>query len=348
LLDEFAIDLNAAERADLYLIDIQRDQVEGVRAFVKNATGNEAQIIPTIRSRINQINGRVVNPDRVEVNDQRGLLGREYILTYRNTLDESETTLAGQFWNAPTSADAEAEVSVEELLNRELKLQLNDRVTFDVLGKQITARVTHIRRVDWRNARTGFLVIFRPGPLDNAPTMYVSAIKGPAPKTNDNARARFQRDLVAKFPNVSYVDVFDILEVARDIIGNVSLTVTFVGGFVFLSGLLILMGSIAMTKFHRLYESAILKTLGAKRKLIVTTLLVEYGVLGLLAGTLGSLAAIALTWAVSKYGLEISWRFVPSVNLLGVALATLLVMLVGVLSSWDVLVKKPLGILRAE
>ena len=346
LLDEFAIDLNAAERADLYLVDIQRDQLEPLRAFVKNATGAEPQLIPTIRSRINQINGKDVNPDRVEINDQRGLLGREYVLTYRNALDEVETTLAGQFWNSPTTD--EPEISIEELLNKELKLQLNDRVTFDVLGKQITARVSHIRRVDWRNARTGFLVVFRPGPLDNAPTMWVSAIKGPAPNTADKARARFQRDLVAAFPNVAYIDVFDLLEVARDLIGNVSLTVSFVGGFVFLSGVLILIGSIAMTKFHRLYESAILKTLGAKRKLIVTILLVEYGVLGLLAGALGSSAAIALTWAVCKYGLEIGWRFIPSVNLLGMALAALVVMSVGVVSSWDVLVKKPLGILRAE
>jgi putative ABC transport system permease protein len=261
-------------------------------------------------------------------------------------MDEVETSLAGQFWDSPVTG--EPEISIEELLNKELNLQLNDRVTFDILGKPITARVTHIRRVDWRNARTGFLVVFRPGPLDNAPTMYVSPIKGPPPNTVDKARARFQRDLVAKFPNVSYVDVFDILEVARNIIGNVSLTVSFVGGFVLLSGLLILVGSIAMTKFHRLYESAILKTLGAKRKLIITTLLVEYGVLGLLAGALGSLAAIALTWAVSKYGLEIGWRFVPSVNVLGVAAAAVLVMIVGVVSSWDVLVKKPLGILRAE
>jgi putative ABC transport system permease protein len=347
LLDEFAIDLNAAERADLYLVDIQRDQVEPLRAFVKNTTGVDPQLIPTIRSRINQINGKDVNPDRVQVNDQRGLLGREYVLTYRNALDEVETTLAGQFWNSPTTSE-EPEISIEELLNKELGLQLNDRVTFDILGKQITARVTHIRRVDWRNARTGFLIVFRPGPLDEAPTMWVSAIKGPAPNTADKARARFQRDLVATFPNVAYIDVFDILEIARDIIGNVSLTVSFVGGFVFLSGLLILIGSIAMTKFHRLYESAILKTLGAQRKLIVTTLLVEYGVLGLLAGVMGSCAAIALTWAMCKYGLEIGWRFIPSVNLWGIVLAAVVVMLVGVASSWDVLIKKPLGILRAE
>jgi putative ABC transport system permease protein len=345
LLDEFSVDLNNAERADIYLVDIQRDQLVGLSEFVRDALGTAPQLIPTLRARIAQINGREANPDRVPVSDNRGLLGREYVLTYRPKLDESEAIIAGKFWDLTPSS--EPEISIEELLHKELGLQLDDRVTFDILGKPITARVTSIRRVDWRNARTGFLVVFRPGPLDNAPTMYVSALKGPKPGS-DNTRAQFQRDLVDRFPNVSVIDVYDILEVARGIIGNVSLAVTFVGGFVFLSGLLILVGSIAMTKFHRLYESAILKTLGAKRKLIVATLLVEYGVLGLLAGLLGSAAAIALTWAVSRYGLEITWRFVPSVNLLGVVVALVLVMVVGVASSWDVLVKKPLGILRSE
>src|SRR5262245_36859210 len=123
---------------------------------------------------------------------------------------------------------------------------------------------------------------------------------------------------------------------------------SFVGGFVFLSGLLILIGSIAMTKFHRLYESAILKTLGAKRKLIITTMLVEYGLLGLLAGGLGSSAAIALTAQASAIALKLNWHFIPSVNLLGVAVATALVMAVGALLSWDVMIKKRRGILRAE
>src|SRR5262249_58070876 len=136
---------------------------------------------------------------------------------------------------------------------------------------------------------------------------YSAAINAPADSTS---RARLQRDLIDKFPNVSVVDVRDIIEIARGIVQNISLAVSFVGGFVFLSGLLILIGSIAMTKFHRLYESAIRNTLGAERKLIVATLLVEYGVLGLLAGGLGSSAAIALTWAVSKHALKIDWHFI--------------------------------------
>jgi putative ABC transport system permease protein len=144
------------------------------------------------------------------------------------------------------------------------------------------------------------------------------------------------------------VDVLDIIEIARNLVQNVSLAVSFVGGFIFLSGLLILIGSIAMTKFHRLYESAILKTLGAQRRLIIYTIVVEYGVLGLLAGLLGSSSAIALTWVISKYILRISWHFTPAVNMTGVGATLVLVTVVGVLSSWDVMIKKPLGILRSE
>jgi putative ABC transport system permease protein len=124
--------------------------------------------------------------------------------------------------------------------------------------------------------------------------------------------------------------------------------VTFVGGFVFLCGALILVGSIAMTKFHRLYEAAILKTLGATRRLIILITLIEYGALGLLAGAIGSAAAMAMTWAISKYGLDLTWQPAPSVNFIGLAATLLLVTTVGVLSSWDVMMKKPLGILRAE
>lgn len=347
---ELGVDLENF-KADMYLIDIQGDQRPAVEETVAKFTGSKPEVIPTVRARIAAINGGEVNLDRPRSNDTRrenrgqnaGMLGREYVLTYRAKLEDNEKIVAGNIWEPTPSR--EPEVSIEEMMHDELGLNVGDTMTFDVLGRKITARVTSIRRVDWRNARTGFLVIFRPGPLDDAPTMYISAIKGPADTT---ARAQLQRELVDKAPNISVVDVRDIIEIARAIVRKVSLAVSFVGGFVFLSGLLILIGSIAMTKFHRLYESAILKTLGAKKKLIVWTLLVEYGVLGLLAGLIGSMAAIGLTWAIAEKALKINWRFIPSVNLIGVAATLVLVVLVGVLSSWDVMIKKPLGILRNE
>jgi putative ABC transport system permease protein len=342
LREEFALDMNNLQ-ADLYLIDIQRDQRAGVAEILARQTGEQPVIIPTIRMRIAAINDREIDLDRLRPDENRGLLGREYVSTYRGALESNERVIAGRFWDPV--AGVEPEISIEEVLNRELGLQLGDRVTFDILGRKLTARVTSIRKVDWRNARTGFLVVFRPGPLDEAPAMYISAVRGPAAPDD---RARLQRELVDRFPNVSTIDVRDIIEVARGIVENVSLAISFVGGFVFLSGLLILIGSIAMTKFNRLYEAAIFRTLGAKRRLIILVTLIEYGVLGLLAGALGSAAAIALTWAISEKALKIGWHFSPAVNLLGVGVAVVLVMVVGVVSSWDVLVRKPLGILRNE
>jgi putative ABC transport system permease protein len=344
LRQEFAIDMSAL-RADMYMIEIQPDQRGGVQEIAEKYIGSKPELVPTVSARLAGISNSQADLDNVRPSENRGMMGREYVLTYRNSIEDFEKLIAGEFWDSPSPPGAEPEVSIEDLLNKELGLNVGDTMTFNIQGRHITARVANIRQVDWRNARTGFLVVFRPGALDRAPTKYIAAINGP---TDSGARARLQRDLIDKYPNVSVVDVRDLIEIARGIIQNVSLAVSFVGGFVFLSGLLILIGSIAMTKFHRLYESAILKTLGAKKKLIISTLLVEYGILGLLAGALGSSAAIALTWAVSEHALKIDWRFIPSVNLLGVAVAAALVMAVGVMSSWDVMVKKPLGILRAE
>jgi putative ABC transport system permease protein len=290
-----------------------------------------------------ELNGRPIVLNQVPRGENRGLLAREYVLTYRPGLDANETILSGKFWDP--SPGSSPEVSIEEVIARDLKLAVGDTMQFDVLGTKITARISSVRRVDWRAARTGFLILFRPGALEDAPQMLISAINGPPPGP---ARATLQREIVEKYPNVSVIDVFDILDVARSIVGNVSFAVTFVGGFVFLSGLLILIGSVAMTKYHRLYESAILKTLGARKKLIVYTTLVEYGVLGLLAGLIGSVAALALSWAISEYGLKIAWHFQPSINLAGIVLTLIVVVTVGVLSSWDVMLRKPLGILRTE
>lgn len=342
LLSEFNLDLDAT-RADLYLIDIQKDQRNGIADIVTRATGTAPALIPTVRARILKVRDRQILIDQVPNSENRGLLGREYSLSYRPTLDPSEKVIAGAFWDQ--SPGTSPEISIEEVISNELKVGVGDSLTFDVLGAQITGKITSVRKVDWRAARTGFLILFRPGALEEAPQMFISAINGPPPGP---ARAAFQREVVERFPNVSVIDVFDIIDVARSIVGNVSFAVTFVGGFVLLSGLLILIGSVAMTKYHRLYESAILKTLGARKKLIVYVTFVEYGVLGLLAGVIGSAAAVALAWAISKYALKITWRFSPSINLTGILLTVLVVVAVGVLSSWDVMLRKPLGILRAE
>jgi putative ABC transport system permease protein len=224
-------------------------------------------------------------------------------------------------------------------------LDLGGTITFDITGRRLTARVTSIRQVDWRNSRTGFLILFRPGALEQAPQMLIAPINGPV---NEAERGRFQRALLDKYPNVSVIDVADILRAVTRILNNVTLAVSFIGGFVLLSGVLILVGSIAMTKWQRIYEAAVLKTLGAKRGDLLGIILAEYGLLGAVAGVIGAAAAVGLSYAVARFVFEIDWTFSPALGLVGIAATALLVSVVGALASASVLTRKPLGILRNQ
>jgi putative ABC transport system permease protein len=342
LLDE--IDL--ARRTNLpsmFLIDIQPDQREGVERLIEQATGQRPELIPTVRARIFAINGREVDLEQREMRQERGRLGREYVVTYRPRLESNETIVAGEFWGAQPAA--EPEVSIEEGMRGLAGLDVGSTVTFDIVGRKLTARVTSIRRVDWRNSRTGFMVLFRPGSLEGAPQMLIAPVNGPS---GAQERARFQRALLDSYPNISVIDVAEVVTTVSRILNNVTLAVSFLGGFVLLCGVLILIGSIAMTKFQRIYEAAVLKTLGAKRKTLLVILCVEYGLLGFVAGLVGALAAVALSYSIARFVFEIPWSFSPAISFAGVALTVLLVAAVGVASSFNVLTQKPLAILRSQ
>lgn len=328
---------------NLFLIDIQKDQRQPLAEFIEQETGEAPLLVPTIRARIVTINGQEVDFEREEMRRERGRLGREYVVTYRPHLEVNERVIEGAFWDAAPSP--EAEVSVEESMKGLMGLDIGSSMTFDIQGRKITATVSSIRKVDWRNSRTGFMVLFRPGVLEDAPQMLIGAINGPV---DDVEKGRFQARLLDRFQNLTVIDVSEIVRNVTRIINNVTLTITFTGMFVLLSGLLILIGSIAITKFQRIYEAAVLKTLGAKRKTVLAILLAEYGLLGLVAGIIGASAAEGLSYATSRFVFDIEWSLAPQLNAVGIVLTVIGVTLVGALSTLDVLTQKPLGILRAQ
>ncbi|MCX6552412.1 MAG: FtsX-like permease family protein, partial [Acidobacteria bacterium] len=332
---------------DMFLIDVQPDQVAGLRAhFAAPGSGvrQPPELIPVLRARVTGIRGRAVRLENYEDVRARGGLGREFIVTYRPRLAQNERVVDGTFW--PSVPAAEAEVSIEQGLRDRQQLSIGDVIRFDILGRAVDARVTSVRSVEWADARAGgFMFVFRPGPLDNAPQTYIAPLKGPADAT---ARARLQRDITVRYPNVSVVDVQEILATVTQVLGSVGLAISVVGSIVLFSGLLILIGSISMTKFQRVYEAAILKTLGATSRRIAAMLAVEYALLGFLAGSIGSVGALGLSWVLSRYALDVPWRAVPEVVAAGIGLSTILVAVVGILASFDVLRRRPLATLRAE
>jgi putative ABC transport system permease protein len=345
LLGEFSLQVSAAA-PDMFLLDIQKGQVDGVRAFLDDPArrAGEYQLIPVMRARVIGVSGQETNLEGADEVRRKGVsIGREFTITYRDRLESNERVIQGAFWNGPST---DAEVSVEKQIAERARLHVGDTMRFDVLGRTVNARVTSIRDVEWRESRNGgFVFVFRPGVLDSAPQTFVAPLKGP---DGVAARARFQHDLVERFPNVSVIDFHDVLETIRDVMSKVTLAISVVGGLVLFSGGLILIGAVAMTKFQRVYEAAVFKTLGANSRTIARMLLFEYGVLGSLAGLIGSLGAIVLTWGVSRYALEIPWRVFAGEHIAGVLLTALLVAIIGVVSSLDVLRNKPLSTLRAE
>jgi putative ABC transport system permease protein len=348
LLEQFSVQLQRGG-ADMFLIDIQQDQVDGVRTFFRDAGISEPQLIPVLRARVTAVRGSETNLESYADVRGRGGLGREYVITYRDHLEPNETLLEGEFWTGkpPLPADAaELEVSIEKNIRDRSRIRPGDLMRFDVLGRVVQARVTSVREVEWGEARNGgFMFVFRPGSLERAPHTYIATLKAPE---DPGARARLQRDLVTRYPNVSAIDVREVLASIQSVVDNVTFAISIVGTVALASGALILIGAVAMTKFQRVYEAAILRTLGASTRLLGTMLALEYSALGLIAGLIGAAGSLALSWAVCRFVFEIDWAPAPGLLAAGALATTVLVGVIGVVASADVLRKKPLATLRAE
>ena len=326
----------------LFIVDIQRSQADEIKNILETRTGEAAQMIPTARARVAFVNGQPFDFANRQTRQQQGQIGREFAVTFRPNLDTNETVIAGRWWNETSNVP---EVSVEEEMARRLDVKIGDSITFDVSGRPITAQVTSVRALDLRNTRTAFIFVFHPQVLEKAPLTYAANVLKRMPETD---RQRLQRTIIDKFPNVQIFDVADIVATIEKLVNNFVLAISFVGSFVILSGMLILIGSIALTKSQRIYENAVLKTLGAKRRTLAAILFAEYGLLGTLAGIIGAIFATALSYAAAKYVFEIDWEFDFGLTVLGVLITAVLVMTVGAIASFDVLFRKPLATLRSQ
>lgn len=345
LLSELSFELQQ-DAPDMFLLDVQRDQRDDVERLLRAAVGDERTIrmLPVLRARVTGVHGK--DGDVTDAEGVRGRAGlrREFVITYRDHLEVNERLLDGELW--PDAEATMAQVSIEEALQRNAGLEIGDVVTFDVMGREVQARVTSIRNVEWNDVRAGgFMFVFRPGTLGDAPHGYMGIVRGPEEPAD---RARLQRDLVVAHPNVSAIDVREVVRAIQGVVANITLAVTVVGAMALVSGILIVVGSVAMTRYQRLYESAILKTLGAPPRTITAMVAVEYLGLGALGGLVGALGAVALDWSVARYLLDIDWHPAPATVLAGVAATSLIVGIVGVVASLDVVRRRPLGVLRAE
>ena len=234
-------------------------------------------------------------------------------------------------------------VSVEEEIAKNLRVGVGGTLTWDIQGVPVTARVTSLRKVDWRTFGANFFMILSPGALEGAPGTFIATSQvAPA------GAERLQAAVVAAFPNVSAIPVREVLERAAALVDQIALAVRLVAAVSILAGLIVLGGALSITRHERLYQSVIWKVLGATRGLVARSFAVEYALLGAAAGLAGTALAAALAWGIGRWLLEVPWHWQPVVLAAGVAGATALALAVGYLGSYRLLGQKPLAVLRGE
>ena len=254
-------------------------------------------------------------------------------------LPKDNVIIQGTWWQKKDASIPQ--ISLEEDAAKRFGAKIGSQLTMDIQGIKVTAPVTSIRKVNWRNMRTNFYMIFSSGALKGAPITYVATVN-----VSEEKELELQHAVVNSLPNITALSTRDIVNTIESIVSKLKTLVDFMSIFTILAGLIILSGSIASTKYRRLKESAIIKILGAKRNKIAGILGVEYATIGILASIVGVGLSSGLSWAVMKYLVKAPWHPRIDVMLWTLVLSIALTTFIGIISSLDVLKNKPLQTLR--
>ncbi|MBL8021701.1 MAG: FtsX-like permease family protein [Leptospirales bacterium] len=340
------ISFTSRGRPNLFLVDIQEEQKDGVLSLMQRYA-KDSKVTPMITMRLRAINGVLIDKSDIEKDAnqrswQNSIRSYEYRSTFRTKLNPGEVLTAGNFWEGRDPQGQE--VSVDERWASEFNVSIGDQLTLDIQGLPLDAIVTSKRRVDWAAMQINSILVFSPGPIQEAPRVYYGSIN----IADEKDRFSFQESLVARFPNITVIDANQALETISGIAKNIAFVVQWMAGATLAAGMIILTGCIGSSRYARLRESVLLKTIGARSVDIVTILTVEYAVLGLLGAFAGTLLSQALAWPLLYYFFEVKpgLPLVPALLVGGAVVG--LTIAIGLLVSRDAMAGKPLDVLREE
>ncbi|QQX78239.1 MULTISPECIES: ABC transporter permease [Aequorivita] len=332
-----------AESANLITIDVQPAQVKEVINTFKAHDLEVLNNIPLVTMRMHSIKNELVSSIRTDTTAQikDWLLNHEFRTTYRSTLTHSEEIVAGE-WVGVQKLDDTVKISISENLAEDANVTLGDALIFNVQGVLMETVIGSIRKVDWTSLQPNFSIVFPKGVLEYAPQFNVLSTYTPT----EESSAKLQRDLVTKFPNVSVIDLRQVFSVIEDILDKITWIINFMAFFSILTGIIVLIGSVRTSKYQRIKESVLLRTLGAKNKQILNITALEYLFLGILGSLLGVLLALLSSLLLAVFLFE--EPFIPSLIPFLVFLPgiSLLVLGIGLSNIREVLRSSPLEMLR--
>ena len=331
------VNIAASANGNMVLYDVQPAQVAGIRTLAGDLRVRLVDDVPVVGLRISSINGVTDNA----VASRRGIDYESHV-TYRDSLAFGEKLVAGKLGQPVRSVGAPVNISLDEDFARWTGLEIGDKVVFDVQGVPVATTVGSIRHPEPGPMRAQ--IVFPSGVLEQAPQFHIITAMLPSPQ----ASARFQRAIVKQFPGILVVDLALVLNVLQDILGKIGSVIRFMAGFSMLTGVIVLIASVLISKFQRIQESVLLRTLGASRKQVLVITMLEYFFLGGLAAIIGIGLSMGFSMLLAKFIFDAV--FVPNWWVVGGVFAgvSLLTVLIGLLNVRGVLNRPPLEILRRE
>jgi putative ABC transport system permease protein len=333
-----------ANRSNTILFDIQSSQKEGVVSLIKQNHLPVNQLVPIVTCRLSKLKGKSIEQmrkDTVKIPD--GMLTREYRVTYRDSLISSEELIEGKLQHFNLNKKDSVFVTISEGINETLRLKVGDSVEFDVQGVPMKVTISGVRKVDWPKDPPNFIFVFPTKALATAPQIWVATTN-----INDKQSSIFQKELVTNFPNVSLIDLRLVLSTVNELFEKIGLVVRFLAFFSIITGLVVLAGAVINSKFVRIKENVLLRTIGARTSQIIKITLIEYGYLGLFSSITALILSLGGGWLLCKFFFEVQLAANYAELFMISAGVVLLTVFIGWFNSREVINTSPLQALRRE
>ncbi len=294
-----------------FIINVQPEQGEAFKKALADGGVTKYDWYPMIRGRLVAVNNKPITPDDFTDDRAKRLVDREFNLSNAAQQPAHNKTVAGQW-----TVEEKGAISVEEGIAKTLGLKLGDALSFDIGGQVSSAKITSLRKVDWGSMRVNFFVMYPVANVADVPVSYISAFKAPPAASGSNAQS-FDNTLVRAFPNITNIDTTSTLAQVQRVLDQVIRAVEFLFGFTLAAGLVVLFAAITATREERAKEFAIMRAVGARASLLRQVQRAELAGVGLLAGFLASVVALAVGWGLARYVFDFAWTGSWTVPLFG-------------------------------
>lgn len=344
LLDKLQQSANRENSPNMVVFDVQDDQLDSLQALTQDYDFPVIGTVPIVNMRLHSVKGRLVSELKNDTTSgvKPRVLSREYRVTYRDSLTDAETVIAGEWIGYHNPQDGPVPISLSDGMAESMNVEPGDQLAFNVQGAIIECVVGNIREVDWQRVQTNFVLVFPAGVLEQAPKFHVMLTRFGTVKES----ADYQGQVVKTFPNVSIVDLNLVLDTIDEISGKASFVIRFMALISMFTGLIVLIASVRTSKFQRIQEAVLLRTLGASKKQLLRIALVEYIMLGSLAALTGIGIALVASMALAQFSFNalLSPEWIPV--LITYLVIVGLTVLIGMLNSRSVVNEPPLSVLN--